>query len=187
MKTKFILHGGFKPGSKQEDNLFFKEILKGVIDNPKILLVYFAKEADRIATNKGEDIAQFERNKEGKKLSFEVADEAIFSEQAQRADIVYLHGGNTLKLLNTLKKFSNTEELFKGKTIAADSAGVNAISEFSYSQSANAILEGIGLIPFKTICHYSEKYKDKIDELNKYDKNLEFLLLPEYQYKVFQK
>ncbi len=187
MKTKFVLHGGFKPGSRQEDTPFFEEILKSVKDSPKILLVYFAKELDRIPINKQEDIYQFENSKGDKKLSFEVANEESFPEQIKRSDIIYFHGGSTLKLLNTPKKFSNIKELFEGKIVAADSAGVNSISAFSYSQKADAVIEGIGFIPFKTICHYSEKYKDKIDELNKYDRDPEILLLQEYQYKVFQK
>ena len=185
-KIKFVLHGGFTPKSKQGNDSFFKEILKNAPNYSKILLVYFAKESDRIVSNRQEDIAQFEKNKGDKNISFEVAGENIFLEQITHSDIIYLHGGSTVKLLNALKKYNNLKELFKNKIIAADSAGVNSISAYSYSQSADTIFKGIGLIPFKTICHYTEKYKDKVDELDKHGKKLEFLLLPEYQYKVFE-
>ncbi len=185
MKTKFILHGGFTPKSIQENDPFFKEILKSVPDDCKILLVYFAKELDRIASNKQEDVLQFEKNKGDKRLSFEVADENIFLEQIKKSDVIYLHGGSTVKLLDTLKKFSSLKKLFEGKIVAADSAGVNGISCYCYSNMADVILEGVGIIPFKTICHYSDKHKKIVEDFDKYDNSLKLLLLKEYQYQVF--
>ncbi len=187
MKTKFILHGGFTPHEKQEDDAFFKEILKDVSEKAKVLLVYFASEIGRIPTYKEGDVAQFNKNKSERTLMFDVANERSFLKQVDWADIIYLHGGKTLKLLDVLKKFSNLKELFEGKTIAGDSAGANVLGKIFYSPSVNDIFEGLGLIPVKIIPHYSEKYKDKADELNKYNKDLELLLLREYQYKVFQK
>ena len=185
METKFILHGGFDPKQCiQENDSFLKRILKDASSNPKILLVYFAKEPNRVLKNMEEDILQFKKNSNGKNISFELADEKSFLEQIKRANIIYLHGGKTAKILETLKKFPTLKESFKGKIIAADSAGVNSISLCCYSQSAGGIVKGIGVIPFKTICHYSEKIKDKIEELNKYDRKSELLLLKEYQYKV---
>jgi peptidase E len=185
MKTKFILHGGFTPKSIQENDPFFKEILKSAPDNSKILLVYFAKELDRITSNKQEDILQFEKNKGNKVLSFEIANKNIFLEQIKKSDVIYLHGGSTVKLLDTLKKFSSLKESFEGKIIAADSAGTNSISCYCYSNMADVILEGVGIIPFKTICHYSDKHKRIVDNFNKYDNKLKLLLLREYQYQVF--
>ncbi len=186
MATKFILHGGFTPHTPQIDDPFFLEILKDTPENTKILLVYFAAETERIDAYTTNDMAQFEKNKEVfKSLSFEIATEENFVEQIKKADVIYLHGGKTLKLLAALKKFSNLKELFVGKTIAADSAGVNCISTCCYSQSSDTILEGICIIPFKTICHYSEELRGKADELNKFDNNSELLLLAENEYRVY--
>ncbi len=154
MKTKYILHGGMAHHTNLENDAFFQEILKDTPTNPKILLVYFAKELDRIPINKAEDIAQFQKNKGNKHLSFKVAEEQSFPKQVQRSDIVYLHGGATLKLLETLKKFPNLKELFQGKTIAGESAGAYALSLYCYSQSANGVIQGLGIIPIKIICHY---------------------------------
>ena len=185
MKTKFILHGGFNPKATiQEDDSFFNEILKDTPSNPKLLLVYFAKEVDRIQKNMNEDIVQFTKNSNGRNISFELAEEEKFLEQIPSADVIYLHGGSTKKILETIVKFSNLDELFKGKIVAADSAGVNAISKYCYSQRGG-ILRGVGIIPYKIICHYTEELKDKIEELNKYDNNLELLLLKELETKVF--
>ena len=181
MKTKFILHGGFTPGGKQENDDFFQEILKSAPQKVKILLVYFAKESDRIAKNKEEDIEQFNKNKGDKILSFEVATEELFPKQVKVADVVYLHGGHSGKLLDALKKFSNLKRLFAGKIIAGDSAGANVLTSAFYSQKIG-VSEGFGLISVKIICHYLVENKDK---LNNIKPDLETLFLPEYQFKIF--
>ncbi|MEK7179844.1 MAG: Type 1 glutamine amidotransferase-like domain-containing protein [Patescibacteria group bacterium] len=183
MATKFILHGGFANHINTYNDSFFKEILKDTQNNPKVLLVYFAKELDRIVVNKKEDVGQFERNKENKNISFEVADEKSFVEQVKTADIVYLHGGNTLKLLETLKKFENLEKLFEGKIVAGESAGAYVLSSFFYSKKVGGIFQGFGFVPIKTICHYTGEDLEKFPDNSK----LETLLLQDYQYQIFLK
>jgi peptidase E len=181
MNTKYILHGGFAPHQKQEDDPFFREILKDAPETTKILLVYFAKEADRIPKNKEEDVDQFNKNRNQKKLSFDVASEESFLKQIEWADIVYLRGGDTIKLLEVLKKFSDLKGAFRGKIIAGDSAGANALSKVCYSKKADQVCHGLGILPIGIICHYSEKLKDKLKD---YNSNLEILFLSEYEFKV---
>lgn len=183
MKTKFILHGGMASHLNSENDAFFKEILKNAPDSPKILLVYFAKEEDRIPINKAEDIAQFSKNKGGKNPSYEIADKESFTKQLEKVDVVYLHGGATSKLLNTLKKFINLKELFEGKTIAGESAGAYALSSCFYSKKERGVFEGLGFVSVKTICHYIENDDDKLIE--GCPDGLERLLLADYEYNVF--
>lgn len=180
METKFILHGGFANQLNSENDNFFQEILKDSPDNPKILLIYFA----RLNPEKESNIpAQFEKNKGVKDLSFEIVDEKIFPEQIKRSDVIYLHGGKTSKLLNILKQFPNLENLFKGKIIAGESAGVYVLSAYFYSKSEGGVFEGLGFVPVKTICHYIGENREKLDE---YGLDLETLLLPDFRYKVFR-
>ena len=70
-----------------------------------------------------------------------------------------------------------------GKIVAGESAGANVFGEFFYSPSADKIDEGLGFLPLKIIPHYSENYRGKLDNVGK---KLESLLLPEYEYKVFE-
>lgn len=186
MRTKFVLHGGFAPSQIPEDNVFYAEVLKGTGDNPRILLVYFAKEEDRIPKNRVEDIAQFEKNRGGKKLVFEVANEKGFAEQVRRSDIVYFHGGRTAKILPVLARFPNLKEMFEGKIIAGDSAGANVLSAYFYGHHDKKAFEGLGLVPIKLFCHYSKDEGDKIQELNKFRSDMETVALSEYQTKVFE-
>jgi len=183
MATKFIIHGGFAGHVNDQNDAFFKEILQDTSDNPKVLLVYFAKELDRIPVNKEEDLVQFGRNKGSKSISLQVADEGSFVEQVKDADVIYLHGGNTLKLIETLKKFPRLRELVDGKVVAGESAGAYALSTLFYSKRASGdqASEGLGFVPVQTICHYSGENAEKLPENPK----LETLLLPDYQYRVF--
>lgn len=180
--TKYILHGGDAQHPNPKNDEFFKEILKDAPLSPKILLVHFASRPERDAKNWAADTSQFERVKGDKKLTFEKATEEAFLEQIPKADIIYLAGGTTPRLLDTLKKFTGLKELFKGKTVAGESAGANALTAFCYSKSGGGILEGMGILPVKMIPHYKDEYKGVLDSV---PGDLETLLLPVYEYRVF--
>ena len=180
MRTKFVLHGGFTPGEAQVNDSFFKEILSDAPSESVILLVYFAKEADRVVKYRDEDIEQFNKNKGSKTLQFETASEDGFVDQVKKADVVYLHGGHTGKILETLKKYSGLKELFEGKIVAGDSAGANVLAAAFYSGTLG-VAEGLGVIPLKVICHYREELKNMLQEVRP---ELEIIFLLEYQFKV---
>jgi len=182
MKAKFILHGGFTPSALQENDSFFGEVLKDAPAEAKILLVYFAKENDRVEKNKNEDIVQFNKNKGSKKLLFDVANENSFLEQVKVADIIYLHGGKSVKILETLKKFSGLGDLFESKIIAADSAGVNVLSAYFYSKTAGGVFKGLDILPIKIMCHYVSGMPEEL--LKETAPELETVFIPEYAYKV---
>ncbi|MCK5022013.1 MAG: Type 1 glutamine amidotransferase-like domain-containing protein [Candidatus Pacebacteria bacterium] len=183
MKTKFILHGGFTFGEEQGNDEFTKEILKDAPEKAEILLVYFAKEKDRIPKNKEEDINQFNKNKGDKGLSFKVATEESFEDQIKEADIIYLHGGLSPKILEIMKRFPNLQKLFEGKIIAGDSAGANVLTKVFYSFLSDKVFEGLGLLPIKLIPHYEDKFKNKLDDMYP---ELETVRLSEYKFVVYE-
>ncbi len=184
MKTKFILHGGFTKGKTEENNgEFYAEILKDAPEGTKILLVCFAKDDERVPIATEKVKLEFNKSKQQKKITFEVANEEFFIKQVKVADVVYFHGGTTLKLLKALKKFPNFKDSLSGKIVAGESAGANVFGKFFYSPSADKVDEGLGFLPLKIIPHYSEPYKGKLDSVGK---DLELLSLPEYEYKVFE-
>jgi len=97
------------------------------------------------------------------------------------ADIIFLHGGFSKKLLDTLRPFPDLKQMFNGKIIAGDSAGANVLCEVFYSKMAEEVLFGFGILPVKIICHYEEKYKDVLKDIKP---ELETWRLPEYHYRV---
>lgn len=185
MKTKFILHGGFnrdKPRPEEDVDTFYAEILKDAPKESTILLVCFARDIEKVPAATAKVMSAFERVQRQRKLHFEIAREDTFEEQVVSADIIYLHGGTTLKLITALKKFPNLKELFKGKIIAGESAGANVLGRFCYSPHANDVIECLGILSLKIIPHFCEEYRDKVDGVGN---GLETLLLPEYEFKVF--
>ena len=183
MKTKFILHGGYAGDENLDNDAFFKEILKDTPPNITILLVLFAKTGEGMISNKEKDINQFLKNGESKNMLFEVADEKLLIEQILKSDIIYLQGGETLKLLNVLKSFKNLRESISGKIVAGESAGAYVLSTCFYSKTEMGVFNGLGFVPVKTICHYEGKNEKKLNEC---PANLETLLLSSYKYKVFE-
>ncbi len=181
MKTTFILHGGFAVSARQEDDLFFQEILRNAPQNAHVLLVYFAAEANRIPVYEKSDIEQFEKKVGERVLSFEVARDELFLEQVQRADIIYLHGGRSEKLLQAFKNYPSFVNLLHGKIVGADSAGANILSSVFYSKSMG-VGEGLGIIPIKLICHFKEEMRTYLDHTRL---DLPTLYLSEYQFKTF--
>jgi len=184
MKTKLILHGGFDRGRKEEDSSdFYAEILKDLPEKAKVLIVPFAKDLDRIPDSTKKVMAEFNKAKSQEDLNFEIAKKESFIKQIKSADAVYIQGGVTEKLLETLKEFPDFKESIKGKVVAGESAGANIFGRTAYSPHADKLLEGLGVLPLKIIPHYSEKYKDIFKNV---EPNLETLRLSEYEYKVFE-
>ncbi len=182
MKTKFILSGGYAGRPNKENDKFFKEILSTKKNKLNILLVYFAKTFEDYERITNEDKYQFNKNKGEKELIFKIAEKDKFTEQIKSADVIYLHGGKTLKLLKTLKSYKNLKELFNGKIVAGESAGAYVLSTYFYSKSEGGVFEGLGYVPVKTICHYIGENAEKLKDCSN---NLKTLLLPDYKFKIY--
>ena len=177
--TKFVLHGGFSREKPiLEDDAFFREMLKDTKEEVKVLLVYFAEREDRVAERIEQDKEQFDKNKGAKILQFKVATEETFLQDCAWAEVIYLHGGRTVKLMEVLKKYPDLKPAFSDKTIAADSAGANALCQLSYSRNSKETTEGLRILPFKIVVHYEEGTPNPLAEV---EPELETLLLREYE------
>ena|SRR3989344_3504587 len=181
--TKFVLHGGFnkEKGFVQEDDEFFKEILKSTSGDVKILLVYFAEREDIVGLRIDQDQQQFNKNKELKNLQFKVASEEAFVTDCAWADVIYLHGGRTIKLMEVLKKYQNLERVFSERIIAADSAGVNVLGQLSYSKNSKEIRQGLKVLPYKIVVHYTDGAPNPLAHI---EPSSETIFLHEYETKV---
>ena len=71
MKTKFVLHGGFdkERGFVQEDDEFFKAMLKDTPEDIRVLLVYFAEKDEIVQARFEQDKDQFNKIREAKKIA----------------------------------------------------------------------------------------------------------------------
>ncbi len=180
--TKYILHGGFDKNISYIKDEFFQEALKDTPTDVKIFLVFFAEFEEYLELRMKQCKDQFENNKDSKNLEFRMATKENLLEGCAWADVIFLSGGRTKNLLDSLKKFQNLSQVFKDKIIVGDSAGANALGHSFYSRKTKEINEGLGILPFKIIVHYSE---DMGNPLSKVEPNLDTVLLHEYETKVF--
>ena len=90
--TGFILHGGHTRYDNEDNKNFFKELLNE-FNNPKVLLVYFARP-------KAEWNERFDDNKKkfGKCRPI-IASKKEFKKQIDDSDVIFLSGGGTDNLL----------------------------------------------------------------------------------------
>jgi len=178
MKTKFVLHGGFNKEKGYIKDEFFKEALQNTPKHVKVLLVFFAESEEYLELRIKQCKDQFEKNKGSRDLDLKMAIDKTFVEDCIWADVIFLSGGHTVKLLARLENLSNLKQLFDKKTIVGDSAGVNVLGEIFYSRKTKEISKGLGILPFKIVVHYAEDMGNPLAEI---EPNLETLFLREYE------
>lgn len=183
MKTKYILHGGDAQIINKENDPFYAEILKDTPDKLKILLVYFANDAERNEERKMGNVEQFNRVKGNKNIEYEIAKEDVFLDQIKKSNIVYIRGGSTPVLMKALSLFGDLKEAFEGKVVSGESAGMNSLVKYCYSKSGGGVTKGLGIINIKTISHFDGVRG--IKELEKVAPDLESCYLPNFRYKVY--
>ncbi len=181
MKTKFILHGGFAQGKKQQNDSFFQEMLKDTPSEANVLLVYFAEADEKVQLRTGQDTEEFNTNKGSKTLHFKVSSQETFEADCAWAHVVYLHGGKTTKIMEVLNTYPNINQILSGRTIAGDSAGANTLGRLFFSKNSKVIGKGLGIVPTKIVVHYEDGAPNPLAEI---EPELPTLLLHEYEMKV---
>jgi peptidase E len=186
--TKYILHGGaWQPTVDYKK--FFSEIISDLSEGANILCVYFAKEKDMWNENFAEDKMKFSSVSQQKVFKFEMANDktSAFIEQIKRADLIYIRGGDTHVLQKYLEKIDDLKNLLKDKVVAGSSAGALVLSEYYYENDDNTFNKGLGVLPIKTFCHYTEENSDKLDQLKKFGKNIEQIYtIPEEKFFIIK-
>jgi peptidase E len=187
--TKYILHGGRTRRESAENATFFEEMIRGLPDLITVLLVLFAREKDRWPDVTAYSQQKFLDAAQGRELRFVIAedDPVVFVQQLQSSDVIYIPGGGSKKLISWLQKIPNLAKLWKGKVIAGSSAGANALSTYYYCNSDDSIDPGLGILPIKTICHYSDQKADKLQQLKEHGEDFPIIALAEEQWTVMEK
>ncbi len=191
--TKYILHGGYTRTDNDLNRSFYEEIVRDVSDGATILLCYFASRDTDITRKFGQDSQIFSKWAHGKNLIFLLADESNFMEQLKKADVLYIPGGSTPKLLGILKNYLELKENLDGKTVVGSSAGAYAIGRYSAfhdDESDGEIREGLGLLPLRVVCHYKSielpPNSKALNSLKHMGQDLEIVFLGDFEWKVFK-
>lgn len=153
MSTHYILAGG----NDRAGQKYWQDLAKAVGQQEKrrVLSCLFARDEDWQTFYKG--YIPYFKMAFGEDITVEVADPNLFDEQVKRADIIYLHGGDTRKLKKYLEPY-DVKELFKGKIVVGSSAGSQFIGKKYWSCGVRRTGDGRGLIPLNTIVHFDSDF-----------------------------
>ena len=189
--TKFILHGG-ETGRKTEDNKKFFSEMTTDLENPvKVLCVYFSRPKDEWDRLFKQDQVNFTKAAPSRQIEFERAEDKteIFNRQVKKADVIYMRGGTTKILLDTLKTIENFSDLIKDKVVSGSSAGACALSKYYCTGSKDApISEGLGILNIKTIVHYDPSNEKLLQDMKMQgDRTLEIYKIPEEKLFIISK
>jgi len=188
--TKFILHGGMTSVENENNKKFFQEIVKDLPESPKILISLFSIEEGRWEEEYGYQKDNFIKNLGDLSFEFQLANKENFLDQVEWADAVHFRGGDTLKILEIVKKFPDFKKKISSKTISGSSARAYFLVEHSFGNERRMIYQGLGIIPINLLGHYESENYDPIDEKSfeelKNKNNKELILLRECEYKVIK-
>lgn len=191
--TTYMLHGGICGEQTENNKLYYQEMVKG-LDDPNILLVYFARELDEYEVLKNRDKANFQWANPEKTFTFTIANEENFVEQAKNSDVIFFCGGVTNKLIKAVQKQdADLKELFEGKIISGSSAGANMLSEWFYGHGAKEVDQGLGILSVTVFAHYKAGKDTKFwlsderilqieEELKEKSGRSEIICLPEQKF-----
>ena len=187
--TKYILHGGETSRPSEDNKKFFFEMTNGLADPVKILCVYFSREKENWDRLFNQDKESFSSASPTKVLEFTRAedDPKIFKEQLQDADVIYMRGGNTDKLIETLKPIENFGELIQNKVVSGSSAGACALSRYFHTGAADSkVREGLGILQIKTFVHYAEEKHKDLQDLEASGEELPIYKIPEEKFFIIE-
>jgi hypothetical protein len=186
--TKYILHGGATSNKTIDNKKFFFEITNGLPDKVNVLCAYFSRPRKEWPKLFKQDKLNFSSASPQKAFNFMLADDKIYAliEQIKKADAIYFRGGNTELLKETLGKIKNLKELWNGKVIAGSSAGAYVLSKYYYSESKDIYGKGLGILPIKAFCHYTEEKSDKLKTFRERGENLQVYTIPEEKFYIIE-
>ena len=172
---------------------FCEELVKGFPEPVKILECIFAMPPERWEEKLASDKAFFAKNLSATKYELQLADPSTFTQQVQWANVVYLRGGETARLMSALAQTKGWSDHLNGKTVAGSSAGADALSKYYYCLDHLKLGEGLGLVSVKVLVHYQSNYNaphinwDKAyAELQSYQEKLPVVTLHEGEFKVIE-
>ena len=169
------------------NNLFYRSVVSDLHEPVKLLLVYYSRENQEVPKLFAQDKENFSLKSVGKKVQLSIADfdPTVFREQIKDADALYVRGGNTFKLIDTVKQVVDFIDLLEGKVYSGSSAGMYLVCRYFYENDFNKIGEGLGVFQVKGLAHWKDQ-QDILNKLKAEGEDLPILKLAEGEYKIFE-
>lgn len=189
MPSRTLLHGGNSNKKSDKNYQFFRAIISGTGKSTiQVLCVYFARPEGRWEDSYAEDQSIFRAlgletgiDIETKLATYDL-DELL--QDIANCDVLFINGGFKGHLKDTLLAIGvdNFRQILQGKTLVGISAGANILSKYYYSQGADDIREGVGLLDIKLLTHYTAEKPDQLAKLKAYKEDLPIFTVTEEEY-----
>ena len=192
--TKYILVGGNDRGISSYPSKLLGEIPKSTPSINMLSCFFSVRDSD---WGKKAEIWRpwFKANLGVSNYSWSTPDS--FISDIAKADVIYLHGGETKLLINTLSNYPNLKVAFRGKTVIGSSAGANALAKKYWSSTYRKAGDGLGLVNVNIMVHYgaldfngqkrrSQDWKDDEQKFLEYIDGDDITYLEEGELKVFE-
>lgn len=196
--TKYVLNSGGLGNNKESAERFFAELVKDQGDTPRILLCHFAQPRETWEESFDSYTKSFNQfMPKGVDPVYEMALPNFLTEQVDKSDVIYCHGGDDHLAMYWFKKV-NAPEIWRDKVVGTNSATTNALSTHFWTCDWRELKDGLGILPIKTIVHYDSDFgvgdpRGPIDwqaakrDLESYgDRSLDVHALEEGEFIVFQ-
>jgi len=197
--TKYILNSGGLSSDPEKTKAFFKELVSGFGNSPKILLCHFAHPREYWEVNFESSKTKFKKfMPEGVNPIFTLAMPDTFVDQVKNMDAIYCHGGDDHLVMFWLKKL-HASTVWEGKVVGTNSASTNAMAKQFWTCDWRQSFDGLGVLDIKTLPHFNSDFgKDdprgpidweqaKLDLANYGDQSLPIYALEEAAYVVINK
>lgn len=188
--TTYILHGGAAGRDSEQNRKFFATAKEYIPKDGTMLVICHAREKE--LWNEKFELVQktfLEDTIPKKKISLVLASEdtIIFEAQVKNADVLYILGGDTCKLRDFLRGIQNFEKLLENKVVVGSSAGALVFAKYFYSNDYRECFDGLGFLPLKMFCHYSEGNEDALTKLQLFKEEVKVIALQEEEYLIIEK
>jgi peptidase E len=197
--TKYVLNSGGLRKYPTKATLFFKEVIKDLGDNPRVLICFFAQPRE-----------DWERKFDDYKKNFltaidnqiipeiELAFPDKFIEQVKNSDAIIIYGGDDYLIKYWLRQY-DLPNIWQDKVVATISAGSDVLANSFWTCDWRECLDGLNILPIKFIPHYKSSFgsddprgsidwQKAHDELSQYgDKSLPIYALEDGDFVVINK
>jgi len=159
--TKYVLNSGGMRNNPDGAKRFFAELLKGLGDNPKILLCSFAQPREVWEEKSVTYVDSFNKlMPEGVKPVYKMAMPATFKDDVAETDVIYCHGGDDYLAIYWFSKLG-IPGVWDGKVVGTNSGTSDVLVKHSWTCDWRESIDGLGILPIKFIPHFGSNYGDE--------------------------
>lgn len=161
--TKYVINSGGLRNFPKKAEKFFNELIKDQGNNPKVLMCLFAKPREDWQEKFDEYKDGLIQNPpKGVKPEYQWAYPHTFEEQLKWCDVLYIWGGDDTLIQAWLSKF-DLPKIWDGKVVGTNSASTHALSKHFWTCDWRMLMDGLGIVPIKTIAHFKSTYGEDDD------------------------